>query len=46
MCKSVKEILGDKIEKCQLGYRLKGSPCILITSEWSWSANMERIMKA
>jgi molecular chaperone HtpG len=46
LCKHIKEVLGDKIEKCQLGYRLASSPCILVTSEWGWSANMERIMKA
>lgn len=46
LCTYIKEILGDKIEKCQLSLRLNESPCIITTSEWSWSANMERIMKA
>ena len=46
LCKHIKEVLGDKIEKCQLGFRLAESPCVLVTSEWGWSANMERIMKA
>jgi len=26
--------------------RLANSPCVLVTGEYSWSANMERIMKA
>ncbi len=42
----IKEVLGDKIEKCVLSFRLTDSPCILVTSEWGWTANMERIMKA
>lgn len=42
----VKEVLGDKIEKCLVGNRMNESPCVLVTSEWGWSANMERIMKA
>ena len=46
LCKQIKEVLGDKIEKCTLGFRLSESPCVLVTSEWGWSANMERIMKA
>ena len=46
LCKHIKEVLGDKIEKCVLGTRLTDSPCILVTSEWGWTANMERIMKA
>jgi len=46
LCKHIKEVLGDKIEKCVLGFRLTESPCILVTSEWGWTANMERIMKA
>jgi molecular chaperone HtpG len=46
LCKHFKEVLGDKVEKCQLSFRLTDSPCVLVTSEWGWSANMERIMKA
>merc|ERR1712076_156928 len=46
LCTLIKEVLGDKIEKCLLSSRLADSPCVLVTSEWGWSANMERIMKA
>ncbi|KRX07862.1 Ribosomal protein S5 domain 2-type fold [Pseudocohnilembus persalinus] len=46
ICKLIKETLGDKVEKVQLGQRLQDSPCVLVTGEYGWSANMERIMKA
>merc|ERR1712166_5916 len=46
LCTLVKEVLGDKVEKVMIGTRMLESPCILVTSEWGWSANMERIMKA
>jgi molecular chaperone HtpG len=46
LCKKIKEILGDKIEKCTLSDRVVDSPCCLVTAEFGWSANMERIMKA
>jgi len=46
LCKVIKEILGDKIEKVQLSDRIVNSPCVLVTGEHGWSANMERIMKA
>jgi molecular chaperone HtpG len=46
LCKLVKEVLGDKVEKVQVGQRISESPCVLVTSEFGWSANMERIMRA
>jgi molecular chaperone HtpG len=45
LCKEIKDILGDKVEKVQLTERLATSPCILVTSEFGWSAHMEQIMK-
>merc|ERR1712176_1062412 len=46
MCKIVKDTLGDSVEKCILSKRVVDSPCCLVTGEYGWSANMERIMKA
>jgi molecular chaperone HtpG len=46
LCKKVKEVLGEKVEKVVLGDRIVESPCCLVTGEFGWSANMERIMKA
>eukprot|EP01064_Diplonema_japonicum_P015266 TRINITY_DN22_c0_g1_i13.p1 TRINITY_DN22_c0_g1~~TRINITY_DN22_c0_g1_i13.p1 ORF type:complete len:708 (+),score=380.44 TRINITY_DN22_c0_g1_i13:70-2193(+) len=45
LCKTMKDILGDKVEKVMLSDRLAQAPCILVTSEFGWSAHMEQIMK-
>ena len=46
LCKHIKEVLDNKVEKVIISNRLADSPCILVTGEYGWSANMERIMKA
>merc|ERR1712167_478566 len=43
--KKIKEVIGDKTEKVVVGTRIAESPCVLVTSEYGWSANMEPIMK-
>jgi molecular chaperone HtpG len=46
VCKKIKEILDNKVEKVVVGFRMEDSPCVLVTTEHGWTANMERIMKA
>lgn len=46
LCKLIKDVLGDKVEKVVIGQRITDSPCVLVTGEYGWTANMERIMKA
>ena len=46
LCKLMKDVLGDKVEKVIVSHRIDESPCVLVTGEYGWTANMERIMKA
>jgi molecular chaperone HtpG len=42
LCSTVKESLGDKVEKVIISTRITDSPCVLVTGQYGWSANMVR----
>merc|ERR1712227_142903 len=46
LCKVMKDILDKKVEKVVVSSRLVSSPCCIVPSQYGWTANMERIMKA
>ena len=46
LCKVMKAVLDNKVEKVVVSNRLVESPCCIVTAQYGWTANMERIMKA
>lgn len=40
LCSSVKDALGDKVEKVVVSNRISDSPCVLVTGQFGWSSNM------
>merc|ERR1712057_76038 len=40
LCKLMKEVLDDKVEKVQVSNRIVDSPCVLVTGEYGWTGNM------
>jgi molecular chaperone HtpG len=46
LCKKIKEVLKTNVEDVLISNRIIDAPCCLVTAEYGWSANMERIMKA
>lgn len=46
VCDYIKSTLSDDVEKVIVSNKLADYPCILTTSEFGWTANMQRILKA
>ncbi|KAJ7275705.1 Hsp90 protein-domain-containing protein [Mycena rebaudengoi] len=46
LCTTVKDALGNKVKKVIVSNRITDSPCVLVTGQFGWLSNMERIMKA
>ncbi|KAJ6472601.1 heat-shock protein 90, partial [Mycena sanguinolenta] len=43
LCTTVKDALGDKVEKVVVSNRITDSPCVLVTGQFGWSSNMVRV---
>ncbi len=46
LCKKMKKVLGDTVEKVVVSPRIVDSPCCLVAAQYGHSANMLRILKA
>lgn len=47
VCIKMKEYIGyDQLQRVQVTTRLTSTPCVIVTDQHGWTANMERIMKA
>ncbi|KAL0323199.1 UNVERIFIED_CONTAM: Endoplasmin [Sesamum angustifolium] len=39
-------LASENVDDVKISNRLSGSPCVVVTSKYGWSANMERIMQS
>ncbi|CAA7391387.1 unnamed protein product [Spirodela intermedia] len=39
-------LAADNVDSVKISNRLSGSPCVVVTGKYGWSANMERIMQS
>jgi len=46
LTKWMKGVYGENVEKISVSVRLASTPCIFVTSQYGYSANMERIMQS
>jgi molecular chaperone HtpG len=46
LCTTMKGVLGDRVSKVVISNRVVKTPCVLVTGEFAWSANMTRIIQA
>merc|ERR1712232_1113091 len=41
-----KETLGNKVEKVSISEHLVSSPCVVLSADYGWTAQMEKVMKS
>merc|ERR1712146_624683 len=46
LTKWMKELYGENLEKITVSNRIEDTPCVFVTSQYGYSANMERIMQS
>ncbi|KAA0151541.1 hypothetical protein FNF27_07113 [Cafeteria roenbergensis] len=46
LVKMITKLLGDKVEKVVISSRVAQAPAVMVTSQYGYSANMERIMRS
>merc|ERR1711871_99749 len=46
LTKWMKELYGENVEKITVSNRIEDTPCVFVTSQYGYSANMERIMQS
>lgn len=46
LTKALKKLYGEKVSKIVISQRVVESPAVIVTSQWGYSANMQRILRA